>query len=194
VTFGHIARGLRPSLRSGVERDLLGLQLIAFELWRLISGLLSWLSFTIHAVINIAGARDDRRAEQQADLLAVRAAGRAATLGFFDATAAFPLFRGAVSGATRKGYAMTEWRTRIAQNRERNSTARTAVLRQLTIRTEASVFSSHPSTGLRHQFVSTLPNTHAAVTVTDTEWSTTVRELAPYAETLRNELAEQYEM
>jgi len=194
VTFGHIASGLRPSRVSGVERDLLGLYLIVYELWRLISGLLSWLSFAIHAAINIAAARDDRRAEQQADLLAVRTAGRAATLGLFDAMAAFPLFHGAISGATRKGYAMADWRTRIAQNRERNSTARTAVLRQLTIRTEASVFSSHPSTGRRHQFVSTLPNSHAAVTVTDTEWATAVRELAPYAETLRNDLAEQYEM
>ena len=193
-TFGYIARGLRPSRTSGVERDLLGLQLIVFELWRLISGLLSWLSFALHATIHVAAAREDRRAELQADLLAVRAAGRAQTLGLFDATAALPLFHGAISGATRKGYAMADWRARIAQNRERNSTARTAVLRQLTIRTEASLFSSHPSTGRRHQFVSTLPNTHAAVTVTDTEWATAVRELAPYAETLRNDLAEQYEM
>lgn len=194
VTFGHISRALKPSRVSGVERDLLGLQLIVFELWRMISGLLSWLSFAVHTVIRTAAARDDRHAEQRADLLAVRAAGRASTLGLFDATAAFPLYRGAISGATRKGYAMTEWRARIAQNRSRNDEGRTAVLRQLTMRTEASLFASHPSTGRRHQFVSTLPNSHAAVRVTDAEWATIVREVAPYAETLRNELAEQYEM
>ncbi|SNT64148.1 Zn-dependent protease with chaperone function [Asanoa hainanensis] len=194
VTFGHIARALRPSRVSGAERDLLGLQLIVFELWRLISGLLSWLSFAVHAAIQAAGSREDRHAEQRADLLAVKAAGRASTLGLFDAMAAFPLFHGAISGVARKGYAMAEWRARIAQNRARNDEGRTAVLRQLTIRTEASLFASHPSTGRRHQYVSTLPNSYATVTVTDTEWTTIVREVAPYAETLRNDLAEQYEM
>ncbi|GAA1891974.1 M48 family metallopeptidase [Asanoa iriomotensis] len=193
VTFGHIASGLRPDRVSGVERELLGLYLIVYELWRLISGLLSWLSFAVHAAIHLAAARDDRRAEQQADLLAVRAAGRAATLGLFDAIAAFPLFRGAITGIARKGYAMAEWRQRVAQNRARNDD-RTAVLRQLTMRTEASLFSSHAATGRRHQFVSTLPDTPPAVTVSDDEWARIVRELAPYAETLRNELAEQYEM
>ncbi|GIF77151.1 hypothetical protein Asi02nite_66690 [Asanoa siamensis] len=193
VTFGHIAGGLRPSRVSGAERDLLGLYLIVYELWRLITGLLSWLSFAVHAAIHVAAARDDRRAEQQADLLAVKVAGREATLSLFDATAALPLFHGAISGVARKGFAMAEWRARVAQNRARND-LRVDVLRQLTIRTEASLFSSHPSTGRRHEFVSTLPDTPPAVTVGDAEWATIVRELAPYAETLRNELAEQYEM
>jgi hypothetical protein len=99
-----------------------------------------------------------------------------------------------VSGAARKGYALRDWQERITQNRARNDGVETARLRQLTIRTEASLFSSHPSTGRRHQFVSTLPSSPAAVTVSDAEWATIVRELAPYAEVLRNELAEQYEM
>ncbi|MEV0715869.1 M48 family metallopeptidase [Asanoa sp. NPDC050611] len=193
VTFGHIASGLRPSRVSGMERDLLGLYLIVYEVWRLVSGMLSWLAFAVHATIHVSAARDDRRAEQEADRLAVRAAGRAATLGLLDATAAFPLFHGAISGVARKGYAMAEWRERVALSRARNE-SRTGTLRQLTIRTEASLFSSHPSTGRRHQFVSALPDTAPAVTVNDAEWATVVRELAPYAETLRKELAEQYEM
>jgi heat shock protein HtpX len=194
VTFGHIASGLRPSRVSGFERDFLGLYLIVYELWRLLTGLVSWLFFAVHAAISVVAAREDRREEQQADLLAVRVAGRAATLGLFDAIASLPLYRGVISGATSKGYALRDWRERITQNRARNDGVETARLRQLTIRTEASLFSSHPSTGRRHQFVSTLPSSPAAVTVSDAEWATIVRELAPYAEVLRNELAEQYEM
>jgi heat shock protein HtpX len=194
VTFGHFAMALEPSRVSGMERDLLGLQLIVYELWRLVSGLLSWLFFAIHSAIHITAARDDRRAEQRADLLAVAVAGRRATLGLLDATVALPLFHGAISGITRKGYALREWQERIAQNRARNDGPRLDRLRQLTIRNEASLFSRHPSTGRRHQFISTLPDSEPTVAVTDPEWTAIVRELGPYAETLRNDLAEQYEM
>ncbi|HTF07840.1 MAG TPA: M48 family metalloprotease [Asanoa sp.] len=194
VTFGHIASALRPSRVSGFERGFLGLYLIVYELWRLLTGMLSWLFFAVHAAISVVAAREDRRAEQQADVLAVRVAGRAATLGLFDAISSLPLYHGVISGATRKGYALRDWRERVAQNRARNDGPPISRLRQLTIRTEASLFSSHPSTGRRHQFVSTLPDTAASVTVDDAEWATVVRELAPYAEALRKDLAEQYEM
>ena len=194
VTFGHVARALRPSRTSGLDLGIFGPGLIVYELWRLLTGMVSWLFFAIHAAIGVFATRDDRRGEQQADLLAVRVAGQAPTLGLLDAMACLPLYHGVVSGATTKGYALRDWQERIAQNRARNDGGRTTRLRQLTIRTEASLFSSHPSTGRRHQFVSTLPDTAAAVTVGDAEWAAIVRELAPYAEALRRDLAEQYEM
>lgn len=194
VTFGRVAQALRPSRREGIELGFFGFSLLLYEFWRLVTGTISWLFFAVHAAIAVFATREDRRAEQQADLLAVAVAGRAPTLRLFDALSSIPLYHGVVSGATRKGYALRDWQERITQNRARNDGARTARLRQLTIRTEASLFSSHPSTGRRHQFVSALPDSAAAVTVDDAEWATIVRELAPYAEALRKDLAEQYEM
>jgi hypothetical protein len=64
------------------------------------------------------------------------------------------------------------------------------VLRQLSIRTEASLLASHPATGRRCQRLSGLPHVEAAVIVGPDEATRVETELAPFAEALRKDLAD----
>lgn len=192
-TFGRLSAALRPPPGAAVDRGFDSLYALVYGLWRLLAGLLSWLLFGLHMAVHVVGASEDRRAEQRADLLSARAGGTAAALSLLGATAGARLYGPAVHGFSTPGYALREWRTNIAANRDRNA-ARISRLRQLTIRTDASLFASHPTTGRRYQFLAATPPQPAAVTLTEQDLALLVRELGPYAERLRLDLAEQYEM
>jgi heat shock protein HtpX len=67
--------------------------------------------------------------------------------------------------------------------RERESAGAPA-RRQLSIRTEASLFASHPAPGRRHQWLATRPSHGAAVVVGEAEAAALEQEIKPYAEAL----------
>jgi len=63
-------------------------------------------------------------------------------------------------------------------------TSTAASWRQLSIRTEASLFSSHPASGRRRQWLSARPTQPPAVVVDDAEAARIELEIKPYAEAL----------
>ncbi|WP_249999171.1 M48 family metallopeptidase [Actinoplanes sp. M2I2] len=181
-TFGRLSELIRPPSVSPWELGP-SIQLAGLLIWQLTGGVLSWLLFATHLAINAVSARDQRTVELRADDLAARAAGTAAVLRLLDVTAAIPSPAGYVQRHVPKGEAATRWRRMLQSVQERES-AGAAARRQLSIRTEASFFASHPAPGRRHQWLTTRPAHGAAVSVGEAEAAILEQELKPYAEAL----------
>jgi heat shock protein HtpX len=160
-----------------------------FTALQLAAGVLSWLLFAAHLAMHVVASRDSRRAELRADLVFARAAGSTAALQTIDTLAMLPLLTRHVGPNVEAGQAATRWGDAMADALERNRDS-APVLRQLSIRQEASLLASHPAPGRRHQYLSSLPYFDPAVVVTADEAARIDAELAPYAEALRRELAD----
>ncbi|MEV6814874.1 hypothetical protein [Micromonospora sp. NPDC051296] len=91
------------------------------------------------------------------------------------------------------GAAMDMWRRTIAATREDHA-RQLPLLRQLTIRQQASLLASHPAPGRRHQVVAGMAYQDASVVVTEGEAANLDAEWQPYVEALRKQLAEAYEL
>lgn len=188
--FGVLARAVRAPRMPSAGVGPYGFLLL---FWMIVGGALSFFLSIIHLGLNIIDARERRRAELRADLMAVRAAGRDATLSSFDGLVMIPVYASMIDGGRAAQGAVKMWRQRVEHVRQSRQ-ASVATLRQLSKRTGASLFASHPSTGRRHEFLSRTPNQAAAVVVSESESQRIDTELGPYAEVIRKKLAEAYEM
>ena len=182
TTFGRLSEMIRPPRVSALELGP-GIHLAGLLIWQLTGGVLSWLLFAVHLAINSLSARHDRTVELRADDLAARAAGTTAALELLDVLAAVPALAEYVQRHVPKGEAAVRWRRILRSVQERESTA-AAGRRQLSIRTGASLFASHPAPGRRYQWLSTCPAHAPAVHVAEAEAAALEREIRPYAEAL----------
>ena len=186
--FGRLARLIRPPSLARV-----GILNIFMMVWYLVGVPIAWVLWMVHLGLNILDSRESRRAELRADQLTVHAAGTTAALGLVDRLALAALYVEQIGGTVRKGTAVSSWRKRVDHVSGKHQ-ADVSRLRQVSIRDQASLFSSHPAPGRRHQVISRIAYQDPAVVVTESQAVRIDAELSPYAEALRSILAEAHEM
>ncbi|GHJ45134.1 hypothetical protein Cs7R123_24760 [Catellatospora sp. TT07R-123] len=186
--FATFARALRPPRRDAWQLGLSDLAALVLTVWQVVGGVLCWLLYSAHISMHLLAGRASRHAEALADLRAARAAGSAAALRLTADMALWPVLAPVVDSRVEAGAALPRWRAGLALARERNA-ERAARLRQLSNRTHASLFSSHPSPGRRHDLLTAAPFQQAAVVLTPEQALRLDAELHPYAEAMRGELA-----
>ncbi|WP_158566230.1 M48 family metallopeptidase [Micromonospora craterilacus] len=191
--FGALSTVIRPARGDAHDRGLEGLAALSYTIWRLVAGALSWLLSVVHLAMNTLDAWEGRRAEVRADSMAARAAGTTGALSMIDLLALSPVLAPLIAPNGTPGAAMDMWRRDVAATREDHA-QQLPLLRQLTIRQQASLLASHPAPGRRHQVVAGMAYQDAVVVVTDGEAATVDAELQPYVEALRKQLAEAYEL
>ncbi|XVV08756.1 M48 family metalloprotease [Actinoplanes sp. CA-131856] len=180
LTFGRLSELVRPPRVSAAELGP-SPQLILHTLWQLTGGLLSWLLFAAHLAVTSVSSRDDRAVELRADEMSARAAGTGAALRAIDTLATLPLLTEYVQRHVPRGEAAATWRRMLRSVQDREAELAPA-RRQLSIRTAASLFASHPAPGRRYEWLKARPHHEPAVVVSDP--GAVEREIAPYAEAL----------
>lgn len=184
--FGRLARTVKPPGGHIVLEGISGLFLLA---WRLIGGLLALVLSMVHLGLNVIGARQGRRDELYADHLAAKAGGTSAAVDLVDALCTIGILAPFVNHNPPPGRVARSWRekTEIARDRAAGTLD---IRRQLTIRSHASLFASHPAPGRRHQALLKAPYQDAAVVVTEAEAERIDAELSPIAEAIAKEWRE----
>jgi heat shock protein HtpX len=182
-TFGRLSRVFRPPLVSAAEMGLGGIEGIAMILWQIVGGTISSLLYAVHLGVNVFAAHDDRTVELRADEMSAEAAGSAAALRALELLAMLPALTTYVQRFVPKGEAAAIWRRMLRSIREREAPTAPA-WRQLSIRTQASLFASHPAPGRRYEWLAARPPREAAVLLTEAEARAVEREIRPYAEAL----------
>jgi hypothetical protein len=86
------------------------------------------------------------------------------------------------------GGGAADWRAAVEQSRVANA-ARVPLLRQLTLRDEVSLFSTHPPAGLRVRMIESRPSTPPGVTLTKDEAGRIDEELRRHYERARKHVA-----
>ncbi|MEU4693402.1 M48 family metallopeptidase [Actinoplanes sp. NPDC023714] len=178
-TLGHVAYLLTPE-RGG---DFIG-QVVEFLGW-----VLSRAALGFHLLLVWTSLRDSQRAEYRADELAAEAGGSAAAVRLLDSFLIADSVDTVVRREARAKQGAEAWRAAAGQARAGLSPERVAALRQLSQRTEASLFASHPPTGLRAALTASRPDRQAAVVLSEAGAARMDEELAAHYETARRELA-----
>src|SRR5262249_4564646 len=140
--------------------------------------IVSWLFYVAHLVVVLIGLRGIQRAEYHADELAARVAGTEAAVSLLDLLAAGDAMASTMRVAARNGDEVPEVRARASSVRATIALQR-AWRRQLSTREEASLFSSHPPTGLRARLLESRPWQPSVVTVSVAESDRIDAELHP---------------
>jgi len=140
------------------------------------------------ALLLVLGQRDGQRAEYLADRIASEVAGATATAELLD----FLLFTGDLVPtlmATRGRAARPDdWRA--AGEQARRGAADLELLRQRSLRTQASLLATHPPAGRRARMVRAHPDQPPAVTMSEAEAKRIDAELSPCYDRLRARAAE----
>jgi Zn-dependent protease with chaperone function len=188
TTFGRLARMVKPPhvalLRGGISPFV-----VPLLAWQMVGGTAFLLLWSAHAAVNAAMSAQDRAIELRADRLAARAAGTTAALEMLDVLVALADLSGYVQRHVVKGQAAASWRRFMRGVHVREAHLWPA-RRQLSIRTDASLFASHPAPGRRHQWLSAQPELPVGLLVEEAAGAGIEREIAPYAEFLHSEMME----
>ncbi|WP_446216218.1 hypothetical protein [Micromonospora sp. IBHARD004] len=115
------------------------LELLGAALAYAVQSLLAPLLFGAHLLLVCVALRDTQRAEYLADELSARVAGSAAATGALDALLATESVALAVRRESRAGHGPQRWREAVAASRAA-AADRLPLLRQLSVRDEASLF------------------------------------------------------
>ncbi|MFB9333526.1 M48 family metallopeptidase [Actinoplanes octamycinicus] len=142
---------------------------------------------SVHLVLVWISMRDSQRAEYLADEMAARAAGSEAAIRLCDQFLFDEAIDTVVRREARAGNGAAAWRTAAGQARTGLS-ADVPAYRQLSRRTEASLFASHPPFGLRAGLIAGREAQPAAVVLTEAERARMDDELAAHYERVRREL------
>ncbi|SCL37984.1 Zn-dependent protease with chaperone function [Micromonospora rhizosphaerae] len=179
--LGSAADLVRPvrTVSGGGILELAGLALAHTVQW-----VLSRLLFTAHLVLVCVALRDSQRAEYLADELAARVAGSAAATRMLDSLLAEESIALAVRRESRAGHGPDRWRAAVAESRAA-AAARLPLLRQLSVRDEASLFASHPPSGLRRRLLEARPWHDPRVVLTDDRMARIDAQLAREYERVR---------
>jgi len=145
----------------------------------------------LHLGVNAIGARESQRAEYYADDLAAQAAGSSAAIGLFEVLTLSEGLIAVIGGRARSREGAAGWREGVEKSRAKPTTTMNR-LRQLSVRTEASLFTSHPQSGLRVRMIEATPFRQPAVVLTEAEAAMIDAELARYEERYRREIAESW--
>jgi len=154
------------------------IDLIANLLARLAMRIVAWLFYLAHLVVVLIGLRSIQRAEYHADELAARVAGTEAAASLLDLLAAGSAVASTMRVAARNGDELPAVRARASSTRARIALQR-AWRRQLSTREEASLFSSHPPTGLRARLIESRPWQPSVITMSEPESDRIDAELLP---------------
>ena len=184
---GFVVGGGYRSLRTLV--DVLGLSprrgfwLLAPFLFVLTATL--WLIST--AMLVLIG-RDSQRAEYLADQIAARVGGSAAASSTFDALIFSTRLYSAMAAGRQDRADPRSWRA--AALHAQSKVIDIELARQLSLREQASLLTSHPPLGLRGRMVRSRPACEPEVVLTDEEWAAVDAELAPWFVKLRARVAD----
>jgi Zn-dependent protease with chaperone function len=184
-TFGQLADVVRPGDHSsGRVLEAIAAAVVRPFQWAL-ARLFLFIQMGLRAVAN----QDHQRAEYCADAMAVRVAGTDAVVALHDDMAItatlYAAVRTAENGiqsmeATRRKHPGTgPWRHAAAKARA-HFADRMPVLRQRTIRDDASLFNTHPPSGLRARRPESWPRQEPTVVLTDAESARIDAELAKW--------------
>jgi Zn-dependent protease with chaperone function len=187
TTFGRLARLVKPPHHAAYLNRGINPFLAPLLAWQLIGGAAFLVLWTVHAAVNAAISAQDRAVELRADRLAAQAAGTTAALEMLDVMAALANLSGYMQRHVDKEQAAASWRRFMRAVHEREAALRPA-RRQLSIRTESSLFASHPAPGRRYQWLSTQPERPVGLLVEEAAGASIEREIAPYAEFLHREM------
>lgn len=153
----------------------------AYVLVAMVARLMSWVFLAAHLGMNLLGSKESRRAEHYADQLSVRVAGTRAAQSAMDLIVLGAEMEHLIDGiAMRPESSGGNWKATVDRARERWS-GDLEVRRQLTLRTEASAFASHPAAALRHRLLGSTPFHEPALGLTEAEIKRLDVELASYA-------------
>lgn len=180
--LGQAADLVRPVESSMVESGGLGV-LMAEVVQRMISRVL----FGAHVALLWLGQPDAQRAEYLADELSARAAGSAAAASLPDALLTGASIETVVRRDMRAGHGPARWRASAEEARTAAS-GRLAVLRQLSVRDEASMFATHPPLGLRSRMLRERPPHPPAVILTEERVAQIDRELARHYDRIARDI------
>ncbi|MFJ8578522.1 M48 family metallopeptidase [Micromonospora sp. NPDC093277] len=132
------------------------LELIGEWLGRIVSWLVSRLLFLGHLVLVCTALRDSQRAEYLADEMSARVAGTAGATRLLDVLLSHESVALVVRRGIQGGHGPAEWRTGMRRSLA-GAAERLPLLRQLSIREDASLFATHPPAGLRHRMLTSRP-------------------------------------
>lgn len=179
--LGSAADLVRPvrTVSGGGIAELVGRALAHAVQWVLVRLLLA-----AHLVLVCVALRDSQRAEYLADELAARAAGSTASTGLLDAFLADESIALAVRRESRAGHGPDRWRAEVVASRAA-AAPRLPLLRQLSVRDEASLFASHPPAGLRRRMLEGRPAHEPAVVLTEDRMTRIDAELSGEYEKVR---------
>jgi Zn-dependent protease with chaperone function len=177
-TLGQVSQLLRPAVRGA------GLVTMAVEFLTAIAARFFWL---LHLLLVWISMRDSQRAEYMADEMAARAAGSAAAIRLLEQFLLGDAIDTVVRREARAGNGAAAWRAAADQARERLA-ADLPAFRQLSRRTDVSLFAGHPPTGLRAGLIASRAAQPATVVITEPEHARMDEELAPHYERVRREL------
>ncbi|GLW31461.1 hypothetical protein Areg01_44010 [Actinoplanes regularis] len=186
TTLGQVSQLLRPAGSGGGSGPLLSL--IAEWVVSILSRLVARVFLLLHLLLLWISRRDSQRAEYLADELAARAAGSAAMIRLLDQFLLNDAIDTVVRREARAGNGAAAWRTAAHEARAGLAADMTAY-RQLSRRTEASLFAAHPPLGMRADLIEARAAQPAAVVSTEPEQARIDEELAAHYERARRELA-----
>lgn len=176
TTVGTVAALTRPDPHDLDQAE--GFGVITAYLTHLLMSTISGVLTGIHVVLLAIALRDAQRAEYLADERAADAAGSAGACDLLDRMVNLPLVDSVIARAARASGVVAEWRA--AADASHHRLAKDITLsHQLSTWDEASLFASHPPTGLRRRMAGSRPWREAKVVLTeqqsaqvDTELST----------------------
>jgi heat shock protein HtpX len=157
-------------------------------LTRAVGWLLSRTVSLLHLLLVWTSQRDSQRAEYLADELGARAGGTDAAVRLEDHLLIAEALDTVVRREARAGNGPHDWlaAARVART---NQAPNIPLLRRLSRHTDASLFASHPPTGLRAEMLERRPRVAAAVTLLEPEAARIDDELKQFAERVRRDLA-----
>ncbi|MFD2763374.1 M48 family metallopeptidase [Micromonospora eburnea] len=132
------------------------LEMIGEWLGRILSWLVSRLLFLGHLVLVCTALRDSQRAEYLADEMSARVAGTAGATRLLDVLLSHESVALVVRQGARGGQGPTGWRAGMRRSLA-GAAERLPLVRQLSIREDASLFATHPPAGLRHRMLTARP-------------------------------------
>ncbi|MGW3606221.1 M48 family metalloprotease [Micromonospora sp. NPDC005161] len=171
-------RPVRTSVGAGL------VEMVGDALGRAFQWVVSRVLFVAHLLLVSMALRDSQRAEYLADELAARVAGSTAATELLDALLGGESMALAVRRETQAGHGPDRWRSALAEARAA-SADRLPLLRQLSVRDEASLFAAHPPIGLRRRMLTDRPWQDPAVVLTEARMERIDAELAREYERFR---------
>ncbi|MEU7678331.1 M48 family metallopeptidase [Micromonospora taraxaci] len=159
-------------------------EMVGDALGRAFQWVVSRVLFVGHLVLVSVALRDSQRAEYLADELSARVAGSAGATELLDALLNVESMALAVRRETRAGHGPDRWRSALAEARAANAD-RLPLLRQLSVRDEASLFAAHPPAGLRRRMLTDRQWQDPSVVLTEARMEQIDAELAREYERFR---------
>nr|WP_042192236.1 M48 family metallopeptidase [Kibdelosporangium sp. MJ126-NF4]CTQ95282.1 peptidase M48, Ste24p [Kibdelosporangium sp. MJ126-NF4] len=186
TVFGTLAHALQP------HPDIDGyglLHKLTYQIVKPVLWLLSRILVTIHVSLLSVSMRDSHRAEYRADFVGSQVSGTAAMVSLQDAMllaeSTIDALRSAVRSPTPDARPWHE----IAAAVRADHADTLSLLRQFSVREDASLFASHPPSGYRARMIEALPAQDPSVVLSAEDADTIDAELAEWYRRARRDIA-----